>query len=279
MTDIRRFGQVDGAGPGQLDGAGPGQLDRAGPGQVDGAGPGWRAGLELVWPVSCAGCGLPNVPVCARCRAVVAGPAFRTPVVGWPSDFSAWAACGYRGIAARMLIAWKERGRVDLTGPLAVGLGAAVLACRTAHGDPRAPWLLVPVPTTWAGRRHRGGDLMADLTRRAAQACHPASCPDWTGPPPQPVRALKHVRRVQDQGALGASGRRANMRGALAVRRSATNLVAGQNCVVVDDVVTTGTTAAEAARALTSVGARVVGACFLSVTLRQLGVPEEASRV
>jgi predicted amidophosphoribosyltransferase len=235
---------------------------------------GLRAGKTLIWPVSCAGCGLPDVPICSRCRAAVAGPAFYTPVVGWPLGFGAWAACRYHGSAARMLIAWKERGRLDLTGPLGVGLGAAVLACRAAQAAPASPWLLVPVPTTRAGRRQRGGDLMVDLTRRAAATCRPA----WNGPPPQPVQALTHVRRVRDQGALGASGRRANLRGALAVRNSMTGLVSGQSCVVVDDVVTTGTTAAEAARALTSVGARVVGACFLSVTLRQLGVPEEGSR-
>jgi predicted amidophosphoribosyltransferase len=116
---------------------------------------------------------------------------------------------------------------------------------------------------------------MADLTRHAASVCRQT----WAGPAPVPIQALRHVRRVQDQGGLGASGRRANLRGALEVRSDAVDRVVGRECVVVDDVVTTGTTAAEAARALTSAGARVVGACFLSVTLRQLGVPEERSRV
>ena len=232
---------------------------------------GWRAGWELVWPVDCAGCGRPGVAICARCRAAVAGPAFFTPLVGWPPGWGAWAACGYGGVPARLLNAWKERGRTDLTRPLGAGLGAAVRACRAASGDRSSEWLLVPVPTTSGARRHRGGDLMADLTRQAAGACRS----DWAGPPPKPVRALRHVRRVQDQAALGAAGRRANLRGALAVRPASVNLVAGRNCLVVDDVVTTGTTAAEAARALTSVGARVVGACFLSVTFRRQEVLEE----
>jgi predicted amidophosphoribosyltransferase len=109
---------------------------------------------------------------------------------------------------------------------------------------------------------------MADLTRQAALACAPA----WPGPAPRHLSALRHVRRVRDQGELGATERRANLRGALAVRPAVRQALVGRSCVVVDDVVTTGTTAAEAARALTEAGARVVGHCFLSVTFRQQGV-------
>jgi predicted amidophosphoribosyltransferase len=232
----------------------------------------WQAGSGLVWPVSCAGCGRPDVVLCPHCRAAVAGPAFSTPIVGWPLGWNAWAACGYHGVPARLLIAWKERGRLDLTGPLGAGLGAAVRACREARAVPRGErpqeWLLVPVPSTRAARRRRGADLMTGLTRQAARDCRDG----WPGPPPRAISALRHVRRVRDQGELGASDRRANLRGALAVRHAAESILAGRHCVVVDDVVTTGTTAAEAARVLTDAGAHVVGHCFLSVTLRRDGV-------
>ena len=227
-----------------------------------------QAGCALIWPVRCAGCGAPDVPICAGCRAAVAGPAFLTPLVGWPLGWGAWAAAGYHGVPSRLLVAWKERGRHDLTAPLGAGLAAAVRACRAAHPGPPGPWLLVPVPATRAARRRRGADLMSELTRQAAIACRPG----WPGPPPRPLAALRHVRRVRDQGELGAADRRANLRGALAVRPEAVSALAGRACVVVDDVVTTGTTAAEAARALTGAGARVVGHCFLSVTLRRQGV-------
>ncbi len=126
----------------------------------------------------------------------------------------------------------------------------------------------MPIPSTRAARRRRGADLMAELTRQAATACRPG----WPGPPPRPIAALRHVRRVRDQGELNPADRRANLRGALEVRPELVPFLTGRAWVVVDDVVTTGTTAAEAARALTVAGARVVGHCFLSVTLRRQGV-------
>jgi predicted amidophosphoribosyltransferase len=264
----------------------------------------WQAGWGLVWPVSCAGCGQRDVALCVACRAAVAGPAFRAQIAGWPPGWGAWAASSYRGVPARLIIAWKERGRHDLTRALGVGLAAAVRADRadwSSRTGPSEPWLLVPVPSTRAARRRRGADLMTELARRAAESCRqdrPGQGQlgqtwlgqpwlgqdrseqdrpehDWVGPPARSVRALRHVRRVRDQADLGASERRSNLVGALVVRSAARNLVAGRSCVVVDDVVTTGATAAEAARALTEAGAHVVGVCCLSVTLRRREVPAE----
>src|SRR5450432_1955534 len=49
----------------------------------------WQAFSGLVWPVRCPGCGAAGVPICAACRAAVAGPAFATPMVGWPLGWGA----------------------------------------------------------------------------------------------------------------------------------------------------------------------------------------------
>jgi len=83
------------------------------------------------------------------------------------------------------------------------------------------------------------------------------------------VRALRHIRRVRDQSGLDAVARRRNLSGALAVRRRTVPELTGREVIVVDDIVTTGATTAEAARALEAAGARVIGACCLCVTVRQ----------
>jgi predicted amidophosphoribosyltransferase len=68
-------------------------------------------------------------------------------------------------------------------------------------------------------------------------------------------RWLARVRATLPQSELGAAQRRANVRGAFAADPAA----AGHHVVVVDDVLTTGATAAECARALRVAGAAQVG--------------------
>jgi predicted amidophosphoribosyltransferase len=70
---------------------------------------------------------------------------------------------------------------------------------------------------------------------------------------------------VLDQAGLDAGERRANLQGALRSRRR----LDGVDVVVVDDVVTTGATLAEAARALTAAGARIRGASVVAATPRR----------
>ncbi|GLY14872.1 hypothetical protein LWF15_04960 [Kineosporia rhizophila] len=231
-----------------------------------------RLGLGLIWPVVCAGCGAPDVPLCVLCRRVVAGPAFFQPMVGWPPGWGVWGATAYGGTAAKLVLSWKERGRHDLTGPFGAGLASALVACREADSASAGSWQLVPVPSTSGARRRRGGDLVAGLARRAVRSARPAWLAGGYGPPPGVAEILTHRRVVRDQGELSSRARRKNLAGALAVRPGLRFALLQRDCVIVDDVVTTGATVAEAARALTSAGARVVGVCGLSVTLRRQGV-------
>jgi predicted amidophosphoribosyltransferase len=68
-------------------------------------------------------------------------------------------------------------------------------------------------------------------------------------------RWLVRLRATAPQTDLAAAERRANVAGAFA----AAPVVAGRHVVVVDDVITTGATVGECARALRAAGARRVG--------------------
>lgn len=232
--------------------------------------------LGLALPVTCAGCRLPDAVLCAACLALLTAGARHAALRAWPGGPGVWAATAYRGVPARLVVAWKDRGRHDLTGSLGHVLTGPLVACGLAVGERAGPPLLVPVPTTARNRRRRGSDLVLDL---AVAAVRRAEGGGWPGAPPRVVPALRHVRRVRDQSELGAEARRRNLHGALAVRPRWAPVLAGREVILVDDIVTTGATLAEAGRAVAAAGALPVGACCLCVTVHQRGVFVTASLV
>lgn len=207
---------------------------------------------------------LPDGELCPGCRARAPG-------------FARVVALGeYRAAAnAAWVMALKYGGRPELAAPLGVllaarlaleevGCGEApVEACHGAgsRGEPRAAAgagtrdgngpaarrLLVPVPLHLARRIERGYDQAWLLAR---------ACAEESGIPAR--RLLRRTRPTPVQGALGTASRAANVRGAFAPSlraRCAARRVRGAEVWLVDDVLTSGSTAAECARALRRMGA------------------------
>jgi predicted amidophosphoribosyltransferase len=218
--------------------------------------------LDLVLPRSCAGCRVPGPGLCGACRTLLAGPPLGlvTPTpcpLGLP-PLAAFAS--YGGPLQRLLLAHKEKGRLPLTGPLGRALATAVLV----HG--RAPMVLCPVPSSPKAVRARGHDHAMRLARVAARELR-AQGVDATA-----RRLLVPARVVLDQSGLTTSQRARNLQGAL----RATGPV-GKPVVVVDDVVTTGATLVEAARALRESGHLVQAAAAVGATRKTWMSPSRAS--
>lgn len=215
--------------------------------------------LDLVLPQACAGCGADGVRWCSGCaeelRVAATSPLGRAAPEPVPPDFPrAAAAAAYAGVVRSALVAHKEHGRLGLARPLGAALAAAVRVL-----DPPPHLLLVPVPSAAATVRQRGHDHARRLARAAAGALSRGGLPARAAP------LLRPARLVADQAGLGAAARADNLRGALVARRDLTGL----RVVVVDDVVTTGVTLAEASRSLSRAGAVVVGAATVAATRRK----------
>jgi ComF family protein len=214
--------------------------------------------LEFALPQRCPGCGdavEPTHLLCARCLARI--PALEHPVcarclrdgevpdrcVRHPHDrvHAAWV---YDERAALLVHALKFGSRPGLA---RTHVGALV---RALPARARRVSLVTSVPLHAARRRERGYDQAACLGEALADAIGA----------PYVADVLRRVRPTRAQSGLGPEERRRNVRGAFEVVRPA--WLAGRRVLLVDDVVTTGATLAEALAAVRGAGARPAGAAL-----------------
>ncbi|MFH8250780.1 ComF family protein [Microbacterium sp. B2969] len=214
--------------------------------------------LTLLLPVDCAGCDAPDTPLCEACGAALEPTPRRRAI---EPGLGVWSGLAFEGVTARVIRALKEEGRTGLAHALAPALLAAVAAASGMTVPHDAPLVVVPVPTSRAAFRRRGYRVPDLVARRAGL---------------EVANLLAPGRRTADQRGLDRDARRRNV---------ARSLVATQpprpvRAVVIDDVVTTGATLAEAARALRAAGVEVVGAAVVAATprLSVIGKSSETDR-
>jgi competence protein ComFC len=195
---------------------------------------GCRDALPLLEPPLCARCGAPTVWPVERCRECA----------GRRLAFaSARAAVGYDAAARRFVHAWKERGLRRLA------TEAAQLVVE--RQPPPEVDALAFVPSDRGRRLERGHNPAERLALELAAA--------WELPC---LPLLERTRGGRQRGSSAAERR--TVRGAFRATGSSPRRVA-----VIDDVYTTGATAAAAASALRKAGARRVEAVAFARALRR----------
>ncbi|MDT8341820.1 MAG: ComF family protein [Longimicrobiales bacterium] len=262
-----------------------GVRDAAGRGPCAGVG-GWRHGLarfaaefgEAFLPTRCLGCGRAGAGgggavVCPRCRTRLPElPRPRCPRCHHPA-LVAGAACPFCAdwpalvAAARSVTPFTEPGRelvhaLKYQGWTSVAdwMGermARLVALETdvvrregpagEGGAPAGPIAVVPVPTTPARLRERGFNPAALLARGLAAYLRVSL-----------VETLRRPREAPRQVGLQPAERAANVRDAFVLDGARIGSLQQTHVLLVDDVLTTGATALEAARALAGCGVRRV---------------------
>lgn len=195
---------------------------------------------------ACVACGVEKGVtnyLCPDCRKEMDALRAGQSVIG---RFHAFSACEYRGLAARLVQRYKYSDDKWLCAFMA---SAMAQACDMTNVD-----VICHVPLHDKRRKSRGFDQAEELAQQLSRL---------TGKPF--VRALKRVRNTPTQTKLSAAERQRNVADAF----ESVCPVSGR-ALLVDDVLTTGATAAECASALLKSGAQTV----VVLTFARAALPE-----
>jgi len=228
--------------------------------------------LDGLFPQVCALCGLRSqrdLPLCAGCEGDLSANSSCCPRCALPlppPPATGIRPCGaclrhpppfHRTVApwlydeywGHLIQRWKFGGERRLT-----TLFTALWLARQPHMP--AIDLLLPVPLHWRRRWQRGFNQAELLCLGLRQQC------PQLARTPIALRLARRNRNTAAQSLLGTAQRGGNLRGAFTVRGRCDNL----RVAIVDDVVTTGATAASLAEAVAAAGARHIEVWCLART-------------
>lgn len=245
----------------------------------------WRDFRYLVMPADCVVCGAEDHTLCPACSAALrrqTAQPFRAErfadalvgVLGEPY-LAVLAAGHYRDALAATILGFKNHGRTELSAPLGRCLARVLeqfseqpegLSSASEPEQGPALWL-VPIPSTGNGWRRRGYDPVALVLKSLVKE---GRLPSGVVIAPVLGSKVKAPWRRHHQKGLGRAARRSNVRNTLKIRRRSGlrfRLLAnpnGQAVLLLDDVLTTGSTLREAAKVLENTGFFVRGAVVLA---------------
>ncbi|SFN10340.1 ComF family protein [Thermodesulforhabdus norvegica] len=229
--------------------------------------------VEVLAPQPCPGCGVfghgrggwcescfENLPwfagsFCRRCgRPLGLSPGGLTPPLcgdcfNEPPFDNVRSACFYEGVVAELIVRFKYSRALYLLNPL----GEILLEGFRRHFGNEAFHFITPVPLHRERLKERGYNQSALLAGFLAKR---------TGIPVNPKAVIRR-RNTIPQVKLSGRERRNNLIGAFAVSERALEQIRGRSILLIDDVVTTGTTLVETAKVLKRAGAARV--CGLTV--------------
>lgn len=205
---------------------------------------------NLLFPEKCVLCGRilekEETDLCHKCR--VEAPECPISRKKYPFIDSWTALWYYEGEVRRSLLRYKFYGRRQYADAY-----AKLLAMKLLREDRVDVDLITYIPISAKRRRKRGFDQVELLAQKVAAELEIPCC-----------ATMEKVRHNKPQsGIVGDAQRRANVLGAYAVTDA--DALRGKRVLLLDDIVTTGATAGEAARVLLTAGAKQVSLAVVAM--------------
>ena len=206
---------------------------------------------ELVFPSRCIGCSQLGISICSICRKSWHPHIYHRGIKVLDETYPVISAIEYSPIASRVLLRAKEANQEAADQLLVKALTHSLRYFLKNYGNGD----LVAIPSRRSATRKRGRNFMQEITQSLANIETLKS-----------MEILQHQRAVRDQSKLNSQQRNRNIAGAFSTTCSLAELakLPGSGnigpLIIVDDLVTTGATLAEAIRALRAAGFSVIGA-------------------
>lgn len=206
-----------------------------------------RRVLELLYPPRCAFCGgclplgSPAAGICPVCDAQLPRTTFDSAAQEGDCFSLCLSPLFYRDAAVQSIRQYKFSGRSCFH----LAYGPLLRDCLQAH-LPAPPELVTWAPLS-RRRKYRRGYDQAQLLAQEAAGLYGL----------RPVRLLDKLRHTRPQSSLSAQERKENAKGAYRLSPKAPP-VAGKRILLVDDVITTGSTLSACAAVLLAAGAEDV---------------------
>ena len=205
----------------------------------------------LIYPPQCELCGINELTLCIRCSHRLSTSAhslrgFTHPVT---------AGIIYDSDTSAIVLRAKENGSQTAYHALALALASALI-----HLNPPRQFSLVPIPSTPRSIRRRGRNFIMELSHIFVKNLHNTYAIEI-------VDVLLHQKKVRDQSGLSMRDREANMVGSLIQQRTITTPV-----VILDDVITTGSTMKAAFCALDVAQTTIIGGIAACASPRQMRI-------
>lgn len=198
--------------------------------------------VDLIFPSRCAVCDRPGKNLCLDCKNLL----WIEPREFLLSGLALYTVTEYSDETSKLLVSLKDKGQFALVAELAQMLRPVIEnlpECESMQ-------YLVPTPSSPENFSKRGFHPMLLLAQAVAGKYPSLSV----------LNCLRFSRHVKDQVGLTEPERIANLSFSMELNQSVT----GRVCYLLDDVVTTGATALEAARVLRLGGATLAGVLAIS---------------
>jgi predicted amidophosphoribosyltransferase len=203
---------------------------------------------EIIFPSRCIGCSQLGISICSLCRKSWHPHIYHREIKLQDKNYPVISAIEYSPVASRVLLRAKEANQEAADELLVKAISHSLQFFRKNFGSGD----LVAIPSRRSATRKRGRDFMQEITDSVANTENVNS-----------IQILQHQRAVRDQSQLNSQQRNRNIAGAFSATLNLAKATDSGNIgplIIVDDLVTTGSTLAEAIRALRAAGFPVIGA-------------------